>query len=342
MSGAILEEIAARLEPKLASVFRRFVTDALTLEASVRRTRDGAFRGDRMIVEGAPAGLEVALAACLDVPVSVRFAHFRAAAHGLGLSCIAGWDGEKRTVKLYVNASDSSSAVRAGLANEVGLPGELEPHVVGVNASASGEELKYYSQYESEEGLPFTLSDIASALVERVRGKGLLSGLIVSNDFSLEARTVVPRTLFVGLREADPRDLEETLSSLPGWSVDELIRRLPFPPASPSFVGLSLAEPGSWTTYFKSQGSSAQYSLNPLGSFATSSGEVAIHSEPDRPGTRAYARVAGRALSYRLSQGQVSNEELERLFAWLTQSLERSGVLEGRPPQPWQLVSSKP
>lgn len=315
------------------------------LEASVRRVADGSLRGERVMIERAPAALLEPLARALGVPVGAPARALAAAASSAGLPLILGWDAG--ALKVYLNASDASSPLRRALWERVAWPElralEREPHLLALNADARGSERKAYVQYATAEEGARGRGEGALELARRTLRAGLDAGSVVSWDLSPSG--CVARACFVALRS--DRSPEPLLASLPGWSAAGVEALLPFARGGCRSVGVPAgsSDAGRWTAYFKPRGmNSALHNLEPAGSFLAGESELALFLAPSSSEARAFARVGRFALSYRVVRGAPSREDALALMQWAVERLreaEREGpTAEPRfasPPRPWVL-----
>lgn len=342
-AAALTEALAAR------------VGDPACYEASVRRARDGELRTGRMMIERASREVIEAIAKALGVVLPPAARRWLDLAQGQGVPLISGWDrrggGHERCVKLYVNASDASRTVRvrlcAALAPEVAEPGE-PPAVLGMNVRADGlTETKLYVQSADARTLAGGAGERAAALAAAACGEDADAGAVLS--FDVAGSTLRPRAFFVALRE--PRDGNDwrCIRSLAGYNRGTIDSLLPFPPAPPRSVGISLSEE-SWTVYFKPHRSGrAPEALEPVAIFRLDGTEVGVFVEPTEHAARAFRRTERHAVSVRLRHGTPDPLALESLVDWFTRQLratERDGARIAtrldNPPAPWHLGDSGP
>ena len=324
---------------------------AITADAFESSVRGGAKSppcSGRIMIEQAPTNLFAEIATSLDIPIPARSKCFIDVALREQVPLITGWDvrggGAQRCAKLYVNASDASSEVRLRIFEEL-VPGHeinQPPAVIGMNARADGEEeIKVYLQHaEALEAARGTTSD-ASDLAANAWRDGADSGAVLSLDVGDDNLT--PRAFFVALKEPPPGLSWPCLATLPGYDSEEIAKVLPFSPAPPRSVGLSLID-SRWTAYFKPRGSSrAPESLEPFAIFTFPGGEVGIFVEPSESAQRAFRRTDRYAVSLRIRSGQPEPVDLERLVDWFCASLHRveQGATSSpdidNPPQPWNI-----
>jgi len=346
----------------LAAALAACVRDPASYEASVRGG-GGAPRAGRMMIERASPQVVDAVAQGLGVVLPPVAAHWMHAARQAGVPIIAGWDrrggGGERCVKLYVNASDASEQARTRLRAVLvaSLPhGHQPPAVLGLNVRADGLiETKLYRQSADAMALaegvgarPATLA--AAARAERADAGGVLSYDVRDGD-------LYPRAFFVALREPRTATTWSCVGSLPGYEERALAPLLPFVPAPPRSVGVSLGN-DAWTVYYKPRGSGrAPEALEPVAVFRTAPAtrdnrhtdavEVGVFVEPVAYAERAFRRTERSAVSVRVRQGAPEPRTLEALVDWFTSRLRRAEA-DGRPlsayltapPPPWQVVES--
>ena len=289
------------------------VTEA-QLEASVR-AGSAELRGDRMMIERAPAAVVETLREALAVPPS-RLLDRALEACGPEIPLIAGWDLARACLKVYVNASDAPEDARVELAARFELDGA--PHVIGVNAMSDGRvELKRYDQVRT---LPSSLLEPADDLIAGRVASAYADGR--------------PHAWFVALRPASPARLDAAFGHLPGFSWETIRAHAPFPPASPRSIGVLAADPARWTAYVKPRHADAPalFSLEPAAVVRAGAVTVSFFLAPDAETPRAFARAAGRALSYRAHGGAPTPELLEWSRGLLLDSPDP-------PPAPWALES---
>jgi hypothetical protein len=348
--GAMLATSAGSRARALAAVLSERVTDVAGYEGSVRRMADGALRAGRMMIERASREVLDAIAAALQVDLPPSTDRWIEAAGREGVPLITGWDlrggGRERCVKLYVNASDASVAARAQLSAALAPGGAMTepPAVIGMNARADGAvEVKLYAQSSDALALARTVGGPAVPLAESARAEDADAGGVLSFDAGDGAPRA--RAFFVALREP-PRGTDwRSVVSLPGYDLEAIRELLPFAPASPRSVGISLSD-GGWTLYAKPLGSGrAPEALEPAAIFRAGAAEVGVFVEPTEHAARAFRRTERHAVSIRVRDGDPQPLALESLVDWFASRLsaaERDGAdLEARvadPPPPWRIV----
>jgi hypothetical protein len=362
-AGALARRVAAGVSPgraaRLAAVLAECVRDPAGYEASVRGAAGSAPSAGRMMVERASPDVLDTIAASLDVRLPPFTTHWLDLAARAGVPLIAGWDlrggGETRCVKLYVNASDAARATRERLATALapGVARREAPAVVGVNVRADGViETKLYMQSADAPALAESLGERARSLAAAARSEGADAGAVLSYD-AVDGR-LQARAFFVALRE--PHDAEgwRCVRSLPGYDERTIESLLPFAPAPPRSLGVSLASslaprPSSpqWTLYFKPRASGpAPEALEPVAIFRGGGVEVGVFVEPTEHAARAFRRTERHAISVRVRDGEPAPGALESLVDWFTARV-RDGEEDGRrplgarltdPPPPWHAV----
>ncbi len=335
LSRALEGPFAARAE-KVAGWMRDADLAAETLEASVRGAA-GHVTGGRMMIERVPPAAAPAFFDALGVAFDPRARAMADEAHRLGLMTIAGWDAPAGAAKLYVNASDASRELRVELASALGLEGADAPHVVGLNVRPAAIETKSYAQSALAPG------DLDPALASRLSPfvlLGIVGGWVVSRTHRPEG--TVARAMFAAIKAGHP-DARDALGALPGWSDEALAKAAPFPLAALTSIGFD-ARSSAWTVYFKAPGVvPASWSLEPVLIARAGDAELGLFVEPAALGRRAWAVVAGHALSYRVRAGAPEREALEALMRWAGAELAagtdpaelgRSSSL----PTPWRIA----
>jgi hypothetical protein len=311
---------------RIAAFLANEGVDETRLEASVRGDAGGAARGGRMMVERVRPGLAGALVELLGPCLEEDDDALLSWASARGQPTIVGWDvgRDPPVMKLYVNASDASEALRRELGAVLGL--DRAPHVVGVNLGDEPEdrELKIYEQHaDAPEGVPEALARWAVAAP--------VAGWVVS----LDAPALRPRAYFAALR---PTEGAPELERLPGWSEGHAAA-LPFPIGFAKSVGFDPTGE-HWVAYVKPAGAQpAGHDLEPAICLRSPSAEIGIFVEP--AGGRAYARVGDRALSYRVREGAPEPAAIEAAMGWAVATLERAegGAPEwSAPPEPWEVT----
>jgi len=334
-----------------ALVLARRVGTPADYEASVRLSSDGRIISGRMMIEQAPADLVPTIAHALDVRLPTDAARWMDLATAEGVPLIAGWDRRDgaggRCVKLYVNASDAGADKRARLCERLlpGVPANESAAVIGMNVRADGGiESKLYVQSADAAVLAAPLGSAAIALAQSAAAQNADAGGVLSYDaLPGELR---PRAFFVALREPPPGRAWSCVTGLPGWDADAAEVLLPFPPAQPRSIGVSLTD-GRWTLYAKPRDSfRAPEALEPFAVFRTDSGEVGVFVEPNEHARRAFRRTDAHAVSIRIREGEPVAAVLEALVDWFAarlsaaeQSADWSHALAGNlhdPPAPWQ------
>lgn len=354
MAPELARRVAATLAPPddaLRSALAETVHEPGAYEASVRGGT-GTLRAGRMMIERAQAVLLDAIALGLDVPIPSRARLWVERCVRDGLPLILGWDrrdgGARRCAKVYVNASDASSAVRRSLVADL-VPeltaGPAEgAAVLGINACANGSlETKAYVQSKDATALAGPLAARARDLAAAARAEGADAGGVVS--FDIEGDALRPRAFFVALREPVPGHTWACVRALPGWDEADVAALLPFPAAAPRSVGVALGGP-EWTVYHKPRGSmSAPESLEPAAIFSSGAGEVGVFVEPAERAGRAFRRTEQHAISVRVRAGSPSGASLEALVDWfalVVRAEERGAAPDvGGPPAPWVPVASE-
>ncbi len=306
-----------------------------------------------MIEQATPSVLS-AIASALGVALPPAAARWIELAHAQGVSIIAGWDlrggGEERCVKLYFNASDAWRAAgeRLYAAIAPGVPGgNQQPAVVGMNVRADGiVETKLYIQSADAVALAKGLGPHALALASEARRERADAGGVLSFDTGITG--LQPRAFFVALREPPTTEGWSCVRALPGCDRDTIEPLLPFAPAPPRSVGISLPNRG-WTLYFKPRDSGrAPSALEPVAIFEGGNCEVGIFLEPTHDAKRAFSRTEHHAVTVRFRRGVPPPLLIESLMEWFTAKLrlaERRGAHGGpyltNPPRPWRLLRER-
>jgi len=350
---AIHRRVAASLGGRsvdgLAATLAAEVRDDAAYEASIRIGPDGTPRAGRMMIERASAAILGAVADALEVRLPASSAEWLDCAEAERVPLIAGWDrrgdGARRCVKLYVNASDAGAAVRERLCAALLPHADVERAavaVIGMNACADGEiENKVYLQEADARRLAGDFGARARELAAVATDVAAAAGGVASFDVS--ASELKPRAFFVALREPRGGDWP-FLRSLPGYDPERFATLLPFAPAHPRSLGMSLGE-DSWTLYCKPRHSGrAPEALEPVAIFRGDDGEVGVFVEPTEMAPRAFRRTERHAVSVRVREGDPAPRALEALVDWFTAELrgvEGGGVAEASfacPPAPWSAV----
>jgi hypothetical protein len=292
-----------------------------------------------------------AIADALDVALPPVASRWLTLAEQERVPLIAGWDlrggGAARCVKLYVNASDASRAVRARLSAALApdVAGGDDPAVLGMNARPDGvTETKIYRQSADAVTLASELGAAARSLAAAARQEGADAGGVVS--FDATGAALRPRAFFVALREPLAGAQWQCVRSLPGYDAGRIAALLPFTPAPPRSIGISIGD-GTWTLYCKPQGSSrAPEALEPAAVFRLGDAEIGVFVEPTEHAARAFRRTERHAVSVRVRAGAApAPQALESLIDWFTARLraaERAGARVAAhladPPAPWRLA----
>jgi hypothetical protein len=308
-----------------------------------------------MMIERASAPVFEAIAAALDVVLPPVTAHWFDLARRENVPLIVGWDlrggGTERCVKLYANASDASADTRArlcaALVHDMPIASE-PPAVIGMNARVDGAvETKLYVQSADAVALSQALDARARLLATAAREEAADAGGVLSLD--AEGSALHPRAFFVALREPPDGAGWECVRSLPGYDRRIVESLLPFAPAPPRSVGVSLGD-GAWTLYCKPRESGrAPEALEPAAIFRVGDAEVGVFVEPTEHATRAFRRTERHAVSIRVRDGSPAPLALESLVDWFTAQLtaaERDGTRVASrladPPAPWRIVGAAP
>jgi hypothetical protein len=352
----LAERVAAGVETArggaFAAVLARCASDAAAYEASVRYRAGSEPRAGRMMIERAASEILMAIARALDVALPTAADRWLDLARHQGMPLIAGWDlrrgGSARCVKLYINASDASRAARTELCTAL-IPGARPsepPAVIGMNARADRvTETKLYVQSADALALARDAGEPAEALATAARVEGADAGGVLSYDVA--DGELHARAFFVALREPPAGAEWQTVRSLPGYDRAAVESLLPFAPAPPRSVGVSLTD-DSWTLYCKPRDSGrAPEAIEPAAIFRVDDAEVGVFIEPTEHAARAFRRTERHAISVRVRDGVPSRHALESLVDWFTARLrvvERAGgSIEtefGDPPAPWRVIES--
>jgi hypothetical protein len=355
----IAQRVAATVgsgaEGTLATALAAGTSDPACYEASVRGGADTAPSAGRMMIECATRDVLVAIASALDLALPPAADRWLAIAEHEGVPVIAGWDlrggGEGRCAKLYVNASDASRTVRericdAALAN-LDLRGN-PPAVVGMNARADGTvETKIYVQSADALALAQGHGKGARTLAATARDEGADAGGVLSYD--AVGNRLEPRAFFIALREPADEAGWRCVRSLLGYDARAIESLLPFAPAAPRSIGISLAPHASslrWTLYFKPRDSGrAPETLEPVAVYRAGDVEVGVFVEPTERAVRAFRRTERHAVSVRVRDGKPAAGALEPLVDWFTARLRVSesggaglAAYLADPPAPWRII----
>lgn len=349
----VAASLAADRADVVASVLAACARDPAHYEASVRCGPRGAASAGRMMIERASRDVLDAIAHALDIVLPAAVPRWLDLARQEGVPLIAGWDlrggGQTRCVKLYVNASDASRSTRVRLRTALvpGLAGGDEPPaVIGMNARADGvAETKLYVQAADAVALASGLGARAQALAAAARDEGADAGGVLS--FDVAGSALCARAFFVALREPVDGADWPCVRSLPGYDPRRLESLLPFVPAPPRSVGVSLGD-DAWTLYYKPRDSGrAPEALEPAAVFRGADAEVGVFIEPTATAARAFRRTERHAVSVRVRDGTPAPHALESLVDWFTARLrdaERDGAhIATRladPPAPWRTVDA--
>jgi hypothetical protein len=355
-ANELARRVAASLAPvdgaELAAALAVTARDPASYEASVRGAASHQPGAGRMMVERGSAEVLDAIARALGVTLPAAVPGWFEVAAAADVPVIVGWDrrdgGEQRCAKLYVNASDASRATRArisaALAPAVAV-GSEPAAVVGMNARADGiAEIKLYVQSADAVALAGELGPDAQALAAAARAERADAGGILS--FDVDGGRVRARAFFVALREPRADTGWHCVRSLPGYDPRCVEALLPFAPAPPRSVGVSLGD-GGWTLYYKPRDSSrAPEALEPAAVFRAGEVEVGVFVEPTEHAARAFRRTERHAVSVRVRAGAPAPRAIEALIDWFTTRLrvaERDGMdLAAHlldPPAPWRLTA---
>jgi hypothetical protein len=336
---------------ELAAALAANASDPACYEASVRGGAAGAPRAGRMMIERASPAVLEAIAAAIDVALPPATSRWIELAGEESVPIIVGWDlrggGSQRCVKLYVNGSDASRAARARLCGRLAPGaadlGEEPPAVIGMNARSDGiVETKLYVQSADAGARAQGLGARAEALASAAAAESADAGGIVSYDVAADGLRA--RAFFVALREPPDEAGWQCVRSLPGYDPRTIESLLPFAPAPPRSVGISLGADDRWTLYCKPRGSGrAPEALEPVAIFRLGHAEVGIFIEPTEHAVRAFRRTERHAVSVRVRQGEPAPRALESLVDWFAARLhiaERgsASLAWGDPPAPWRIV----
>src|SRR5262249_5625375 len=153
------------------------------------------------------------------------------------------------------------------------------PAVLGMNARADGTvALKLYVQARDAVVLAGPHGEAARQLAAVAREEAADAGGVLS--FDVEKPVPRPRAFFVALREPPASAPWRCVRGLPGYDATLIESLLPFPPAAPRSVGVSLTT-GTWTLYCKPRGSGrAPEGLEPAAVFRSGGVEVGVFIEP--------------------------------------------------------------
>lgn len=314
------------------------------LEASLRGGDGLPVTGGRMMLERQSPAAARALFEVLPVAPPRLADAFLEAAETHALPLITGWDTDTSEPrgKLYLNLSDASAEVRRQLTGATfgEALADTPAHVLGLNVFADGEEPKLYVQ-------PDTLPDEApAALRERVAASPEdVAGYVTSYD--LTGGGLVPRAWFVGLRPLPPEEAD-WLPALPGWDDVAVAGAAPFHAGYITSVGFSTGG-DRWTVYYKHPSYQGfNWRLDPVAVFRSPGGELGVYLEPDALAERAYGRIGGYALSYRIREGQPEPEDIDHLMDWVAGRVA-AGELDPEtpprttepPPEPWHAIETR-
>jgi hypothetical protein len=351
LAGRIAATVGARDAAALAQTLVENVGDVADYEGSVRGSTDGPPRAGRMMIERAAPELFPAIAAALGLVLPETAQRWMDSARREKVPLIAGWDlrggGSQRCLKLYVNASDAGhdarARLRAALLPELASAG-AEPAVLGMNVRADGSvETKVYVQSADVIELADALAEHARRLAADARRERADAGAVLS--FDVHEGVLTPRAFFVALREPDDRRWWRCARALPGCNVGTIDSLLPFAPAAPRSIGVSLSG-DAWTLYFKPRASRrAPEALEPSAVFRAGEAEVGVFVEPTEHAARAFRRTDLHAVSIRIRNGEPQRAALEHLVDWFVARLriaeahgaDVAGCL-GDPPPPWRVV----
>jgi hypothetical protein len=358
LSQALARSAAEMLAPtapvELAQSLEAGVVDVSDYEASARGSASGSLRAGRMMIERAAPELFPAIAKALDVDLPATADRWIDLALRERVPLIAGWDlrggSDARCVKLYVNASDAGHDARSRLCEALApdiSADEHPPAVLGMNARADGlTEAKLYIQSADAVELAAAHGKRARVLAEAAHSEQADAGGVLSLD--VDEAGLSPRAFFVALREPAPQHTWQCVTALPGYDSGAIKRLLPFPPAPPRSVGISLGD-DSWTLYFKPVATMrAPQALEPTAIFRADKTEVGVFVEPTEHAARAFRRTDRHAVSIRIREGEPTPRSLEDLVEWFTHRLrlsEKDGSnLDSRlcdPPAPWRTVDKQ-
>ncbi len=353
-ADALAQRVAAALPgaggDALALALAASVRDQACYEASVRGGAGATPTAGRMMIEQASREVLDAIAATLGVELPPTVGRWLDLAEQERVPLIVGWDrrggGDRRCVKVYVNASDASGATRTRLCAALapGVRGDESPAVLGMNARADGiVETKLYVQAADAVALAKGLGARAGELAGAARAEGADAGGVLS--FDAVGAVLRARAFFIALRE--PRDGETwpCVRALSGYDPRRVESLLPFAPAPPRSLGISLGD-ATWTLYFKPRDSGrAPEALEPTAVFRSGDIEVGVFVEPTEHAARAFRRTERHAVSVRVRDGKPSPGALESLVDWFTARLRASergaaalGTCWADPPAPWRHI----
>ncbi len=334
----------------LAATLALHPVEPASYEASIRGAAGRQLSAGRMMIEQASEPVLAAVACALDVGLPPIVAVWLERARLEGVPLIVGWDlrerTERRCVKVYINTSDAAETIRARLCAAL-LPaaiGDDLPAVFGMNVCATGQiESKLYVQAAGAQTLASGLTPRARALADAARQEGADAGGVLS--FDVQRDTLKPRAFFVALRDPIGTTQWRCVESLPGYDARTIAALLPFAPAPPRSIGISLSD-DTWTLYCKPRNSSrAPETLEPTVVFRCDNVEVGLFVEPTERASRAFCRTERHAISVRERAGAPEPRAIESLVQWFALRLrdaERDGVpVVGRldnPPPPWRMV----
>ena len=356
LAYCVAASLAAAHADVLAVALTACARDPANYEASVRAGPGAVLSAGRMMIERASPDILATIAHALDVvlpPAAARWLEF---ARHEGVEIIVGWDlrggGNQRCVKLYVNASAASRGARARLCAALApriVSGGDPPAVVGMNARADGVvETKLYVQSADAVALANRVGAGARVLAAAARDESADAGGVLSFDAADGA--LRPRAFFVPLREPPDGAGWRCVRSLPGYDVRTVESLLPFVPAPPRSVGISLGD-GAWTLYCKPRDSGrAPEAVEPAATFRGGNAEVGVFVESTEHAARAFSRTSRterHAVWVRVHDGAPSPLALESLVDWFTARLraaERDGTRIAtrlaNPPAPWRVVDA--
>lgn len=301
------------------------------IEASVRHGRGQSCSGGRMMIARLDSRQARAVLSPLVSlpPIAEKILEVATSER---LLTIAGWDVSSRPVaKLYLNASDASVATRTRARRALigHTEGPEAPHVIGLNLSHEGTEVKLYEQNAHPwEDTPRPLAEWAATQPA--------SGFVRSTQIGEGGPR--PKAWFVGLRGS----AGAFAPSWPGSDRASIIEAAPFEPGRITSVGISSSSAPHWTVYFKPTGQALSWSLEPVASFSDGTCEVGLYLEPSTPARRAYARTERWSISFRLREGKPRRAMIERLMSWYLETVEThtddpASHLHS-PPEPWYAV----
>jgi hypothetical protein len=350
LAEAVAASSGAADPEAFAAALAQHALEPASYEASIRGAAGRRLSAGRMMIERASARVLDAVARAVDVELPPLAGLWVERAREVGVPLIVGWDlrgrTERRCVKLYINTSDAAQTIRARLCAAL-VPaaiGDDLPAVLGMNICATGQiETKLYRQAADAQSLTSGLTSRARELADGARREGADSGGVLS--FDVHHDTLEPRAFFVALRDPVGTERWHCVESLPGYEAGAIAALLPFAPAPPRSVGISLSD-DTWTLYCKPVHSSrAPEALEPTAIFRSDNVEVGLFVEPNERAERAFCRTAHHAISVRERDGAPEPHAIESLVQWFALRLrdaERDGVsVVGRlenPPPPWRQV----